>query len=252
MFGRPRPIPIAPIIVSALLLAGTGWYLRGSTAPAWRATSRDTFGLLSWSASCLTEEGFAAVDLADAIGGLGLDVIALQGLSAEEDAAALADSMGPGWRFEAIGGPGGEYLAVLWGSGLKVASYHLVATPGGDALAVRLQDDKGRYYLVVSLQSGGADGDDSAYFGGVLSWCRAHPASLTLLAGPVDLQDRSAEVTAEGFIAVGDRSAGSNRVYIAPPTAKVIQAGVLDQEVPPEGRDPALVVEIAPPAPPVG
>lgn len=236
------------MVASALLLAGTAWYLRGSTAPAWPTASVDTLCLASWNVSSQAGGGPAPDALADAIEGLGVDVIALQGLASQDHAQALAESLGPLWGYEAVPGPRGGYLAVFWRPGMKVVSYHLLGRPGDDALAVRLRDEQGRHYLIVSLQPGPADdtlgGPGSLQ--SVLDWCATHPAGLIVLAGPVDLQHHPAELLGQEYIGVGDPSPSGSRAHIAPSTAEVIQAGVLEGAVSSGSGGLPLLVEIAP------
>jgi len=220
-------------MLTVLLLVAGGLYLafRSDDGRRLDPPAEGTVRVVSWDVR--DDQGvIPAWAIAATLKDLSADLIALQGLTAEEQATELGGRLGDGWRGEALPGIDGRYLAVLVGPRLTVVSYHLVPTSAGDAVALTLCRPQGPPFRVVCLEAGRAAGGRPTrerHLAGVLAWCSAHPAPLIVLAGRIDVGAELRTQLATRFAEVCTSPGITSELRVAPPNAEFARAEFLDQ-----------------------
>jgi hypothetical protein len=234
MARTPRQFPVGPAIVSLLLVLLGAAYLARRTpgeidvAPAGQGMAR----VVSWNPAA---EGGAVPSnqaIASLLVALNADTVCLQGLSSAEQAAAIGHHLGRQWKFQTLPDPWGRHLLVAAGPRLEVVAYHLIPTPVGDAVALTLRRPGRPAFHLVCLDAAAQAGDADTrqrYLAGVLGWCDAHSAALTVLAGKLDPGRDLRRHLTERFVEACVSPTRSSEIRVAPPAAVIAQAGTVSQ-----------------------
>ena len=195
-----RTIPVAPIVLTGMLLGLSGywlWFGAQQTGARPGATGLSPPGEATLRVAVWDLDGSVEVDLAARFAGGAKssaaagnpDVIALQSVRTRAYAHNLAAKLGTDWQVEVV--PQAEaserFLAVLVRPGLQIRRRNLLDTRGaGFALMVELQTPRG---LSVQVISAWCDPSDVAAGRGYVDWiarrCQQHPGSTVILAGAV-------------------------------------------------------------------
>jgi len=234
MARREQQVPVAPIVLTALLLAVVGLYLTGGGdgGPALAPPAEGMVRVVSWDVRGPDGAKPHRV-IAGTLGKLNADVVALCGLTDGAQAVAAADGLEGDWRLESLPGVDGGHLAVLVGPGLSIVSYHLIPTSAGDALALTLCRPGRAVFRVVCLQAAATVRDLDVrhrYLAGVLTWCTAHPAAVQILAGGIDVGPQFRSQLAQRFAAVCTEPGAGSELRVGPPETPVVGAGFVGQD----------------------
>ena len=245
MARQRRQLPLAPIVLTVLLLAAGGLCLifRSDDGRRLDPPAEGTVRVVSWDVRD-PQGAIPAWAIAATLKDLNADLIALQGLTAEEQAVQVGRRLDGDWKVEALPGIDGRYLAVFVGPRLTVVSYHLVPTSAGDALALTLCRRQRPPFRLVCFEANRAVSDRQArerHLAGVLAWCSAHPAPLIVLAGRIDVGAELQTQLASQFANVCTSPGVTSELRAAPPNAEFARAGFRAQGFVSEvGGRPAL------------
>jgi len=266
-----RSTPVAPVLVSFLLLAGAAAYLAGvggrqfpepiagsSTPPdgsirliAWNLggsqQNNDTQSSTTWSET----------EICDTLAGLNPHIVALQGLSHRSAADDVADLMGSGWRTVSlpVSVDSRTFLAVMVHPQLTTIARSLpeTATPRQAlALTLRTPNERSLHIICTTTDSQNAE-HRRLHVDGLIEWWNLHQEMPTILIGCLDLARKDA-ASPTGDVAssvdhatlnrlsnvfssvLPDRRADGHhdeRIYFAPPSLRVVSCF----ESTPQGAD---------------
>ncbi|HNQ24145.1 MAG TPA: hypothetical protein PKK06_13745 [Phycisphaerae bacterium] len=197
-----RPFPLAPLLVSALLLTllvGYVFYATDQRHPADPGLPDDSptgaLRVLTWDAEARIpdEPGVTSRAVVEAVTGWVTarqpHLVVLQSLESRAEAEQIAAALGAGWTLEAVPRYPGEanWLAILAAPPLVVRARHLVdAQSAGFALALEVTTP-GRHTVLAVCAGADTDADRSRYYRErILLWCTQHRRNVVILAGGLE------------------------------------------------------------------
>lgn len=233
MAHTSRQAPVGPVLVSLLLVLVGAVYLVHRRPGGVNLTPADAGAarVVSWDLTADDAAGLSSETICSVLAELNADVVCLQGVPGADRVAAIGGRLGSDWKSQALPGPSGRYLVVLAGPRLDAVAYHLIPTPAGDAIALTLRRPGRPAFHVVCLNAAADVGDAETrdrYVRGLLGWCDAHPAALTVLGGQVHVENEARRRLTERFTDACVSAGRSSEIRVAPPAAVISQAGTVD------------------------